>query len=115
MGMHLHDPLRIFGRHIITTVTWATSSEEYPGGQYDLLHAHRFSSGNRKYIKDDTVCGCFCCGKTLQGRDIAEWLDNNQTARCPFCGTDSVLPENCGYPVTKEFLEQMNKLWFGGM
>lgn len=96
-------------------VTWATTSEEYPEGQYELLHAHRFSSGNRKYIKDDTVCGCFCCGKTLQGRDIAEWLDNNETARCPFCGTDAILPGNCGYPVTDEFLKQMKKLWFGGM
>lgn len=96
-------------------VTWSTTSEQYPDGQYDLLHAHRFSSGNRKYLEDNTVCGCFCCGRFFRGRDITEWLDNNETARCPFCGTDSILPENCGHPVTKEFLEQMKKLWFGGM
>ena len=29
-----------------------------------------------------------------------------------YCDTDSVIGENSGYPITKEFLESMKKYWF---
>jgi hypothetical protein len=34
------------------------------------------------------------------------------TALCPYCYTDSVLGDASGYPITEEFLKEMNKRWF---
>lgn len=30
----------------------------------------------------------------------------------PYCGIDSVIGEHSGYPITREFLEQMRQYWF---
>ena len=41
------------------------------------------------------------------------WVeDTDGTALCPFCGIDSIISESSGFPITKEFLEQMNKRYF---
>ena len=50
-------------------------------------------------------------------REIEEWVDadetgEGQTALCPRCGIDSVIGSASGYPITKEFLEAMNRRWF---
>lgn len=34
------------------------------------------------------------------------------TALCHYCDVDSVLPESAGYPLTKEFLSKVYKVWF---
>ena len=91
---------------------WVTASEKYPHGLYDILHAHHFSKNNRQFIGDSVNCGCFHCGRILPGSDITQWIDGGKTARCPHCGVDSLLPEDCGHPVTNEFLKQMNEYWF---
>jgi hypothetical protein len=47
-------------------------------------------------------------------RDILKWADGNQTALCPVCGIDAVLPDgDFGGRVTKELLEAMQDRWFG--
>jgi len=35
-----------------------------------------------------------------------------QTAICPKCGIDAVLPKSALYEITNELLEAMNKEWF---
>lgn len=91
---------------------WVTASEKYPHGLYDILHAHHFSKNNRQFIENSQNCGCFHCGRIFPGSDITQWIDGGKTARCPHCGVDSLLPEDCGHPVTDEFLKQMNEYWF---
>jgi hypothetical protein len=45
--------------------------------------------------------------------EIVEWIpDSKGTAICPYCGIDSVIGESSGYPITKGFLEEMNRYWF---
>lgn len=92
---------------------WVTASEKYPLGLYDILHAHHFSKNNRQFIRDDNHCGCFHCGRIFPGREITQWTDRGTTAFCPHCGVDSLLPENCGHPVTDKFLTKMHEYWFG--
>ena len=41
-----------------------------------------------------------------------EWIDDDNTALCPKCGIDSVIGTKSGYPITKEFLGQMQAHWF---
>lgn len=75
--------------------------------------AHRLSSKHRKFIGDATLCGCFYCGSIITGREIEKWIYGGKTAMCPHCGIDSLIPENCGYDLTEEFLTEMNRYWFG--
>ncbi len=102
----------------------------------DYKAAHKFCIRNSETLKNDKVCGCFYCLSVFSPKDIKRWLKEKrpieksnfsngdvvvkdweyreeQTAFCPFCEMDSVIGESCGYPITKEFLEEMNKYWFG--
>jgi hypothetical protein len=49
--------------------------------------------------------------------EIDEWTDIDnplaeQTALCPRCGIDSVIGDKAGFPITPEFLDEMNRTWF---
>ena len=49
--------------------------------------------------------------------EILDWVDEDetgmgQTALCPKCGTDSVIGDRSGFPITEEFLGKMNAHWF---
>jgi hypothetical protein len=41
-----------------------------------------------------------------------QWIDEDNTALCPFCGIDSVIGSGSHFPITREFLEQMKAYWF---
>ena len=51
-------------------------------------------------------------------KEIKEWVSGDadwtktDTALCPKCGVDAVIGESSGYPITKEFLKEMNEYWF---
>lgn len=54
-------------------------------------------------------CGCFFCLRVYNGNSVTRFIDNGETAICPWCGIDSVLPA-----VTDlERLEQLNDYYFG--
>lgn len=80
----------------------------------DYINAHLFSSHHREILEQDSKCGCFYCLEIFHPSEIKEWLDcdKGHTALCPYCGTDSVIGESSGYPITKEFLKKMKNYWF---
>ncbi|OZM56725.1 cytoplasmic protein [Lottiidibacillus patelloidae] len=78
----------------------------------DYKHAHRFSSYHRQELENDDTCGCFYCIKIFSPPDIEQWIDNAQTALCPYCGIDSIIGESSGYPITETFLKGMHMQWF---
>lgn len=78
----------------------------------DIRGAHTHSSKHRDEVFRSTLCSGFYFCRTFPPTDIREWIDGNQTARCPRCGIDSVIPEASGFPVTAEFLAEMNTHWF---
>lgn len=84
----------------------------------DYLKAHHFSSGHMEALKKDTLCGCFYCLRIYNPTEIEEWIiddnaiDRKGTALCPYCGIDSVIGENSGFPISHEFLRGMKKYWF---
>ena len=82
--------------------------------QPDRLEAlHALSIHNRALIARATTCGCFYCTATFRPSEITEWVDpNSDTALCPRCGIDSVLPDPPSGPVTPELLESMRVHWF---
>ena len=76
------------------------------------IAAHKFSSHHRALLERDSRCGCFYCVRIFSPSEIVDWLEEEGTAQCPYCGIDSVIGESCGYPITEEFLRSMHDYWF---
>lgn len=82
----------------------------------ELLHAaHRISYANKARLSVPQKCGCFYCLRFFSSEDIVDWSVDKPdwTAICPYCGIDSVIGENDGYPLTEDFLKEMFEEWFG--
>ena len=89
-----------------------------------LKAAHKHSSKNKIEITDSEICGCFCCLKIFEPKEIMLWYDQTKaefvsnpesddcTAICPFCGTDSVISSASDHTITSNFLKEMQTFWF---
>ncbi|MGL9749149.1 cytoplasmic protein [Enterococcus sp. DIV0170] len=77
-------------------------------------NAHKYCTGNRKLLKKSGLCGCFYCGALFEYEKIDSWIQDasGDTAECPNCGIDSVLPKSDQYTLSEEFLEKMREVWF---
>ena len=79
-----------------------------------LIEAHKRSINHKKKLLKDEKCGCFYCLKIFSPQEIVEWIEDAEgTAICPYCGIDAVIGESSGFPITKEFLNEMMQHWFG--
>ena len=81
----------------------------------ELAHiaAHKHSSRHRRELEVSEWCGCFYCLAVFQPQSIEQWLDEGDgTAQCPRCQIDSVIGSASGYPITRDFLKQMQRHWF---
>jgi len=81
------------------------------------------SRRHRLAIEKSRICGCFHCERFLAPHQIRRWvagLDEaagspEETALCPWCGVDAVLPEwNGVYPMGVGLLRRMRGYRFGG-
>ena len=81
--------------------------------QQDHIAAHKRCSYHRDELAKTQTCGCFYCKQVYNPDEIREWIDGQQTALCPKCGIDSVLPETADLKLTGEFLQKMHDHWFG--
>jgi hypothetical protein len=82
-----------------------------------IREAHRCSSNHRAAVCASTACGCFYCCSTFTPAEILDWVDEDadgkgQTALCPKCGIDAVLPAAPGFDLTPQFLAAMKAHWF---
>lgn len=71
----------------------------------------------RREMLSAARCGCFYCCETFEPAEITEWIDptaddpqSGETALCPRCGIDSVIPLREG--MDRSHLEQMRKRSF---
>ncbi len=78
--------------------------------KYEKLHS--YCSHNKVLIEKSTICYCIHCKKEISPSKISKYIDNNQTALCPYCGIDSVIPNNINEELNNEIIEMMNKYWF---
>lgn len=72
-----------------------------------LAMYHKQSSNHRGSLKKVDLCGCFYCLQTFKFDKIEEWTDNGETALCPLCGIDSVLPHS-----NQKVLKSLNGYYF---
>lgn len=84
----------------------------FRGEDNDHVLAHRRCVMHRIELEKSDLCGCFYCMANFSPSTIDKWIDQEQTALCPKCGIDSVIGSASGFPITKEFLEQMYAHWF---
>ena len=75
--------------------------------------AQKASFRNYSQIKQSTLCGCFSCMTVFNAQAVKSWTDDNQTAQCPLCQTDSVIGDASGYSINKAFLRKVRETYFG--
>jgi hypothetical protein len=66
----------------------------------------------RSRLEKVATCGCYYCLRTYSPKEIREWVDGQETALCPKCGIDSVVPYESSDGTDAEFalkLKQWNK------
>lgn len=78
-----------------------------------LRNAHHYSSHHRNELIASRECGCFDCQRIYLSVEVEEWADNGETAICPYCGTDAVIPNVKGVvKVTHKLLKVLNEKYF---
>lgn len=77
-----------------------------------LKKLHTYSSHNRNLIAVASKCYCFYCKASVESREIQNYADNGQTAICPKCGIDSIIPDSIDEPVDRKTIAEMNEYWF---
>jgi NAD-dependent SIR2 family protein deacetylase len=55
-------------------------------------HAPMMAMRNKEQIQLVEQCGCYCCLEVFASKDVVEWTDKGDTALCPKCKADCVLP-----------------------
>src|SRR5262245_8022018 len=80
----------------------------------DVLQAHTHCRRNRAELARSELAGCCYCCRVFPPAGIHEWIDQDRTAMCPYCGIDSVVPSTSGFPITPAFMTQMAMHWFNG-
>jgi hypothetical protein len=78
----------------------------------DLFNATKYSFKNREDLLRSDRCGCYYCQNVFPPSTIEEWVDSGLTGLCPHCGIDAVIGSNTGFPIHKEILATLNRLFF---
>lgn len=77
----------------------------------DAKRVHKHSSQHKIVVQCSPECGCFYCKTIFKPSEITRWTDDGQTAICPKCDIDSVIPGNAVF-ITEKLLKDMNDYWF---
>ena len=77
----------------------------------NLAALHEKSRRNRSFLEEAGVCACFYCFNEYPFEQIVEWIDEDQTAICPYCGVDAVLGFDSQLP-DRQLLREMHDRWF---
>lgn len=89
--------------------TNAGPSDTAPKGEKSTKEWHAKSIGNMELLEAAGDCGCFYCCNVFKFADIKHVVDDarGDTALCPHCEIDSVIPS-----IDKDLLNKMYMEWF---
>ena len=79
-----------------------------------ISEASEYSIRNREGLVPGTQSACYYCLNVYPAEEVTEFTDAGDTALCPYCGIDAVLPQHAGYSFERDNLEAMRAFWFGG-
>ena len=95
------------GKHVLRR------NQDYSNEQKQKLEKlHAYCTNNKKLIERSDKCYCFHCKKTIDGNEIIRYLTEEDTAFCPYCGVDAVIPDAIDEEINEELIEDMNNYWF---
>ena len=77
-----------------------------------LEKLHSYSANNRSLIAVSNRCYCFHCKAVLDPGEIDSYVDQGQTALCPKCTIDAVLPDGIDEKLDEEILTELHEYWF---
>ena len=77
-----------------------------------LERLHTYCTHNKSLVEKSTICYCFYCKSTVDARDIDEFIDSEQTALCPKCGIDAIIPDSIDEPIDETIISEMHAYWF---
>jgi hypothetical protein len=78
---------------------------------YHVKEAALYACKNKAKLEESQTCGCYKCFSIMSVSDIKDWTDEGETAICPDCQTDALLPDVL-VPLSEENLRVINKYWF---
>jgi len=76
----------------------------------EMKSTHVDCSLHRELVEKSKVVGCFYCLRTFSPLEIKDWIDSGETALCPHCGIDAVLPDSVD--LSEDLLRVMHDYWF---
>lgn len=88
------------------------SDNERIGAIQKLENAHRYSFRNRVEINKSLKCGCFFCTRIYDAAEVEDFIDDDETALCPYCGIDSVIGDASGIELTPSLLNKLKQVYF---
>jgi len=71
-----------------------------------------FATSNRVALQQSDKAGCYYCKKIYNASLVTNYLESEETALCPKCGIDSVIPSKSPIELTPRNLADLNKHWF---
>jgi len=74
----------------------------------ELYGVAGLSKNNREKIKENGRCGCYYCVSVFKGDKITQWTNIGETALCPNCVIDAVIPNETNI----DFLWKAHTYWF---
>lgn len=90
--------------------------ESHFGQQNDnenrLEKLHTYSSNNKRLIEKSSKCYCFHCKREMSSKEVTTYLSNEETALCPYCGIDAIIPDAINDELNDDIIDEMNKYWF---
>ena len=78
--------------------------------QMERLHA--YASHNKKMIEKSNKCYCFYCKRVFENGEVETYLAEEETALCPKCGIDSVIPDSIDEKIDEAIISEMHDYWF---
>ncbi len=78
----------------------------------EIREIHMHSARNRQEIERSSQCGCFSCGRIFDASEVEDYIDNEETALCPYCDIDAVVGDASGVVLSQELLKEMKKKYF---
>ena len=79
--------------------------------EIELENAHGHSLRNRMEIERSSQCGCFSCKRTFLSSEVEDFIDDGETALCPYCCVDAVIGDASGFQPSEDFLRKMQERW----
>ena len=77
-----------------------------------LKKLHAYSSHNKDLVAASEKCYCFHCKAVVSTFLIKDFADNGQTAICPKCGIDAMIPDSVEENIDTEIITELNEYWF---